>query len=131
MFKEIEHVHITTSNLQESVKFYTEVLGFKIHEILQIYNRGISEVAHLYLSDSRLELIEIKDAAPVSEKPRVGYSMMAIIVDDMEEAINHLKAHNVRISREPKKMADESRGGFRGEFQDNNGITIEIRQLGK
>jgi catechol 2,3-dioxygenase-like lactoylglutathione lyase family enzyme len=46
MFKEIEHVHITTSNLKESVKLYTEVLGFKIHEILQINNRGISEVVH-------------------------------------------------------------------------------------
>ena len=131
MFKEIEHVHITTSNLEESVKFYTEVLGFNVHEKLIINNRGISEVAHLYLYDSRLELIEIKDADPVSDRPQVGYSMMALIVDDMEEAINHLKSHNVRITREPKRMSDESRGGFRGEFQDNNGITIEIRQLTK
>ena len=131
MFKEIEHVHITTSNLEESVKFYTEVLGFKVHEKLIINNRGISEVAHLYLYDSRLELIEIKDADPVSDKPQVGYSMMALIVDDMEEAINHLKIHNVRITREPKRMVNSSRGGFRGEFQDNNRITIEIRQLAK
>ena len=131
MFKEIEHVHITTSNLEESVKFYTEVLGFKVHEKLIINNRGISEVAHLNLNNSRLELIEIKDAAPVPEKPQVGYSMMALIVEDMEEAINHLKANNVKITREPKSMSDENRGGFRGEFQDNNGVTIEIRQLGK
>lgn len=131
MFKEIEHVHITTKNLEESVRFYTEVLGFKVYEKLIINNRGISEVAHLYLNDSRLELIEIKDAAPILDKPQVGYSMMALIVDDMEEAIKHLKAHNVKITREPVKMSDTDRGGFRGEFQDNNGVTIEIRQLGK
>jgi predicted enzyme related to lactoylglutathione lyase len=57
--------------------------------------------------------------------------MMALIVEDMEEAINHLNANNVKITREPKSMSDENRGGFRGEFQDNNGVTIEIRQLGK
>ena len=108
MFKEIEHVHITTSNLAESIKFYTEILGFKVHEKLIINNRGISEVAHLHLNNS----------------------MMALIVEDMEEAINHLKANNVTITRDPKIMSDENRGGFRGEFQDNNGVTIEIRQLG-
>jgi len=131
MFKEIEHVHITTTNLEESVKFYTEVLGFKVHEKLLINNRGISEVAHLYLNNSRLELIEIKDASPVPDEPQVGYSMMALIVEDMEEAINHLIANNVKITKEPKSMRDSDRGGFRGEFQDNNGVTIEIRQLGK
>ena len=124
MFKEMEHVHITTKNLRESVKFYTKILGFKVLERLTINNRGISEVAHLYLNNSRLELIEIKDADPVPENPQVGYSVMALIVEDMEDANNHLRAHNVRITREPVRMSDEYRGGFRGEFQDNNGVTI-------
>lgn len=131
MFNEIEHLHITTKNLRESVKFYTNVLGFKVHEKITINNHGISEAAHLYLNNSRLELIEIKDADPVPDKPQVGYSMMALIVTDMDEAINHLRAHNVRITREPVRMSEEYRGGLRGEFQDNNGVTIEIRQLEK
>jgi catechol 2,3-dioxygenase-like lactoylglutathione lyase family enzyme len=29
MFKAIDHVEIITRNMAESVKFYTEVLGFK------------------------------------------------------------------------------------------------------
>jgi catechol 2,3-dioxygenase-like lactoylglutathione lyase family enzyme len=37
MFNEIEHVHITTKNLRDSVKFYTNVLGFKIQEKLMVY----------------------------------------------------------------------------------------------
>jgi catechol 2,3-dioxygenase-like lactoylglutathione lyase family enzyme len=125
MFKEIEHVHITTKNLRESVKFYTKILGFKVLERLTINNRGISEVVRAH----RLELIEIKDADPVPENPQVGYSVMALIVEDMEDAINHLRAHNVLITREPVRISDEYRGGFRGEFQDNNGVTIEIRQI--
>jgi catechol 2,3-dioxygenase-like lactoylglutathione lyase family enzyme len=128
MFKKLEHVHIITPNIDESLKFYTQIIGFKIIEKKII--RGLS-IAHLSLNDVRtLELIEIKDAAPIPEKPHVGYSLMALIVEDMEEAINHLKAHNVKITRKPRRMSDSERGGFRGEFQDNNGVTIEIRQLG-
>ena len=76
-------------------------------------------------------MIEIKDVASVPDKPQVGYSMMSIIVDDIEEAINHLKAHGVRITREPKMMSNEARGGLRRLFKDNNGVTFDIRQLGK
>jgi catechol 2,3-dioxygenase-like lactoylglutathione lyase family enzyme len=129
MFKKLEHVHIITPNIEESLKFYTEILGFKITEKRIIRDMSI---AVLSLNDVRtVELIEIKDAAPIPEKRQVGYSLMALIVEDMEEAINHLKAHNVKITREPRSMSDEERGGFRGEFQDNNGVSIEIRQLGK
>ena len=131
MFKEIEHVHITTPNVEESIKFYTEIIGFKIINRKKIGNRGVSEVAHLSLNNSRLELIEIENAAPVHEQPHVGYSMMALIVDDMEKAVKHLKDNDVKFTREPRSMSESDRGGFRGEFLDNNGVTIEIRQLGK
>jgi len=109
MFKEIEHVHITTPSLEKSLKFYTEILGFKILERKTINNRGVSDIAHLSLNKSRLELIEIKNAAPVPEKPQAGYSMMALIVEDMKEAINHLKANHVKISREPRSMSELGR----------------------
>ena len=131
MFKEIEHIEIITPNLEESIKFYTEIIGFEIINRKKIGIRGISEIAHLSLNNSRLELIEIRNAAPVIEQPHVGYRMMALIVDDMEKAIKHLKANRVKIVREPISMSKEDRGGSRGVFQDNNGVKIEIRQLRK
>ncbi|MFH2110607.1 MAG: VOC family protein [Candidatus Bathyarchaeota archaeon] len=131
MFKEIEHVEIITPNLEESIKFYTEIIGFKIINRKKIGTHGISELAHLSLNESRLELIEMREAAPVLEHPHIGYRMMALIVDDMDDAIKLLKANNVKITREPRSMNESDRGGFRGEFQDNNGVTIEIRQLAK
>lgn len=131
MFKEIEHIEIITPNLEESIKFYTEIIGFEIINRKKIGICGISEIAHLSLNNSRLELIEIRNAAPVLEQPHVGYRMMALIVDDMEKAIKHLKVNSVKVVREPIGMSKEDRGGFRGVFQDNNGVKIEIRQLGK
>ena len=131
MFKEIEHVEIITPDLEESIKFYTEIIGFEIINRKKIGIRGVSEIAHLSLNNSRLELIEMKEAAPVIEQPHIGYRMMALLVDAMGVAIQHLKDNGVKIVREPISMSEEDRGGFRGVFQDNNGVSIEIRQLGK
>ena len=131
MFTEIEHVEIITPDLEDSIKFYTEIIGFEIINRKKIGIRGVSEIAHLSLNNSRLELIEMKDAAPVIEQPHIGYRMMALLVDDMGVAIQHLKDNGVKIVREPISMSEADRGGFRGVFQDNNGVSIEIRQLGK
>lgn len=130
MFKGIEHIEIITPNLEESMKFYTEIIGFEIINRKKIGIRGVSEIAHLSLNKSRLELIEIRNAAPVVEQPHIGYRMMALIVDDMDEAIKHLKANDVKIVLEPMSMSEEDGGGFRGVCKDNNGVSIEIRQLG-
>jgi lactoylglutathione lyase len=50
--------------------------------------------------------------------------MIAVTVDDMQAAIEHLKKHGVTISREPVSLG----ASMRGEFKDNNGNTIEIRK---
>ena len=116
--------------MEESLKFYTEIIGFKLIRRSKLDgSTGITEIAHLSLGDTRIELLEIPDAAPLPDQPYVGYRMMAIIVEDMDSAIKYLREHNVEITREPVSMAKSHRGGFRGEFKDNNGVTIEIRQL--
>ena len=56
---------------------------------------------------------------------------MALLVDNMGVAIQQLKDNDVKIVREPISMSEADRGGFRGVFKDNNGVSIEIRQLGK
>ncbi len=130
MFKEIDHLEITSQNMEESLKFYTEILGFQIIRRSKMDgSTGITEIAHLSLGDNKIELVEIPDAAPLPDQPHVGYRMMAITVEDMDAAIKYLKENNVEITREPVSMGKDHRGGFRGEFQDNNGVTIEIRQL--
>ena len=91
MFTEIEHVEIITPDLEDSIKFYTEIIGFEIINRKKIGVRGVSEIAHLSLNNSRLELIEMKDPAPVIEQPHIGYRMMALLVDNMGVAIQHLK----------------------------------------
>lgn len=125
MFNRIDHTEITTRDMAESVKFYTEILGFEVTSQHKMDgSRGITEIVFMKLGDTSLELLEFPDAEPISEKPQVGYRMMAITVDDMPSAIKYLKEKGVTISREPMSLGES----WRGEFLDNNGLAIEIRQ---
>ena len=125
MFNRIDHPEITTRDMAGSVKFYTEILGFQVTSQHKMDgSRGITEIVFMKLGDTSLELLEFPDAEPISEKPQVGYRMMAITVDDMPSAIKYLKEKGVTISREPMSLGES----WRGEFLDNNGLAIEIRQ---
>ena len=58
MFNTIDHVEIITHNMAESVKFYTEVLGFKYKSGHKMDgSRGITEIVLLTLGDTSLELL--------------------------------------------------------------------------
>jgi len=125
MFNRIDHTEITTRDMAGSVKFYTEILGFKVTSLYKMDgSRGITKIVFMKLGDTSLELLEYPDAEPISEKPQVGYRMMAITVDDMPSAIKYLREKGVTINREPMSLGES----WRGEFLDNNGLAIEIRQ---
>ena len=125
MFNRIDHTEIITRDMAGSIKFYTEILGFEVTSNHKMDGtRGITEISFLKLGDTSLELLEFPDAEPIPPKPQVGYRMMAITVDDMTKAIAYLKEKGVTISREPMSLGES----WRGEFLDNNGIALEIRQ---
>jgi lactoylglutathione lyase len=125
MFNRIDHTEIITRDMAGSIKFYTEILGFELTSNHKMDgSRGITEISFLKLGDTSLELLEFPDAEPIPSKPQVGYRMMAITVDDMPKAIAYLKKNGVTVSREPMSLGES----WRGEFLDNNGIAIEIRQ---
>jgi glyoxylase I family protein len=61
MFKRIDHVEITVSNLDRSIQFYTNVFGFKMKERLKPSAPEIEEIAFLTLGDTMLELLKMKN----------------------------------------------------------------------
>ena len=71
-----------------------------------------------------LEMEKVKDPAPASQVPQVGYRMMAIEVDDMDKAVAYLKEKGVEISQPPVSLGPSKRG----EIKDPDGLVIELRQ---
>ena len=127
MFRRIDHVEIIPSDLERTIDFYTNILAFKIKErhIIEDPNTVIEEVVYLELGDTLLELVRVKDPASVSpEHWQVGYLMMAIEVDNMDKAIEHLRSKGVEITWGPVDLGQSKRA----EIKDPDGLSIELRQ---
>jgi len=89
MFKRIDHVEIVTDQLDRTVQFYTEVLGFTVKARDRIERSGLGvpiDLVYLDLGGTVVELISYEggtvDPAPQTE--HLGYRMMALEVDDMQ-----------------------------------------------
>jgi len=125
LIKRIDHVEITTGDLDKTLVFYTGVLGFRVKERLQRDMPPLYEIDFLTLGDTMLEILAVKDPVPRSTHAwQVGYRMMALEVDDMDETIAELRKKRVEICREPVSIGKSRRA----EIRDPNGLVIELRQ---
>lgn len=128
MFKRIDHVEIVTGKPDETVRFYTEVLGFTVRERDRIPRPGTDtaiNIVYLDLGGTTVELITW-EGVPVSPEPELehlGYRMMAIEVDDMKSALAYLKEHGIEPVWGPMVRDTYARA----EIADPNGYRIELR----
>lgn len=128
MFKRIDHVEIIPADAGASIRFYTEVLGFRITERIQVAAPPLKEVVYLTLGDSVLEIMAVDGPTPRSENPwQVGYRAIAIEVEDMSRAVEHLKKSGVVLRQAPVDLGSS----LRAEILEPDGLIIELRQWKK
>ena len=129
MFKRIDHVEIVTDELDRTVQFYTEVLGFAVKSRNRIERSGLDvpiDLVYLDLGGTVVELISY-DGAPLDPAPQtehLGYRMIALEVDDMQGTTEYLKTKGVDVVWGPRVRETYSRA----EICDPNGYRIELRQ---
>ena len=129
MFKRIDHVEIVTDRLEETAAFYTGVLGFKVRMRDRIERSGLGvpiELVYLDLGGTTVELISYKGATvdPAPQDEHLGYRMIALEVDDMQQAADYLKQKGIDIVWGPRVRETYARA----EICDPNGYHIELRQ---
>lgn len=129
MFKRIDHVEIVTDQPDRTIQFYTEVLGFKIRSRNRVERSGAdgpTNLVFLELGGTTVELITY-EGATVSPAPtgiHLGYNLIALEVDDMQETIEFLKTRGVDVVWGPMIREHTARA----EITDPNGYHIELRQ---
>lgn len=125
MFKRIDHVEIVPVDIERSLAFYQEILGFTLRSRDRLDAPPLREVVYLQLGDSLLELLDV-DSPEASARGSwpLGYRMMAVEVDEMAEALAWLSERGVEPSWGPVNRDDYARA----EIRDPDGIPIEIRQ---
>jgi glyoxylase I family protein len=129
MFKRIDHVEIVTDQLDRTVKFYTDVLGFTVKARDRIERSGLGvpmNLVYLDLGGTVVELISYEGAVvePAPKNERLGYRMMALEVDDMQRVIDYLRTNGIEIVWGPRIRETYTRA----EIRDPNGNHIELRQ---
>jgi glyoxylase I family protein len=126
-FKRIDHTEIVTQQLEATIDFYVGTLGFELRFRDRVESPlGPLEFVYLDLNGTRVELLSYPEAtvAPPIDGERVGYRMIALEVDDMQRAIEHLRSRHVDVVWGPKIRPTYSRA----EILDPNGLPIELRQ---
>ncbi len=131
MVKKIDHIGIAVKNLEESLKFYENVLGLKSAGTEVVEEQKV-KVAFLPTGDSEVELLEPTSPdstiAKFIEKNGEGIQHMAYRVDDIEKAIAKMKELGLRmIDEKPRYGA----GGAKIAFchpKSTGGILIELCQ---
>ena len=125
MFKRIDHVEIIPRDAEQTIDFYVNILDFKVKSRQEINRPPMKEVIYLELGDTVIELIAAENPAPKSEEAwQVQYRGIALEVENMDEAVAHLKSKGVEITMPPVDLGDS----FRGEIRDPDGLIIELRE---
>lgn len=127
--KIIHHVCIQTEKYEESLKFYTEILEFKIiKETPNFHKRGFN--TWLQLGTFMIELQTSKEGDILKEWNSLneGIVHMCFIVDDVKEEFNRIKAlgyknFKVKNGEEIYKVED----GDLFKIKAPEGTEIEIR----
>jgi glyoxylase I family protein len=129
MFKKIDHIEIVTDQLDRTMEFYTEVLGFtmKSRDRIERSSLGVPmDLVYLDLGGTVVELIAYEGAAvePAPQQEHLGYRMMALEVEDMQQTVAYLQTKGIDIVWGPRVRETYARA----EIQDPNGYHIELRQ---
>jgi glyoxylase I family protein len=130
-FKRIDHVEIVPLDIESTIRFYTEILGFSIRERVKVevlqdmQGHTVEEVVYITLGDTTIELIKVLDPTGTRHDPwGIGYRMIALEVDDMDETVEYLQSKGVALTFGPVTLGTAKRA----EMIDPNGLPIELRQ---
>ena len=129
MFKRIDHVEIVTDQPDRTESFYTDVLGFRVKARDRIERSGLGvpiDLVYLELGGSVVELISYDGVTvdPAPQREHLGCRMIALEVDDMQQATDYLKQKGIDVVWGPRITETYARA----EICDPNGFHIELGQ---
>jgi catechol 2,3-dioxygenase-like lactoylglutathione lyase family enzyme len=141
MIQSLEHTGLSVSNLDRSIAFYRDLLGFSVLRIIECPPAmrlgdvvGLpgctARIAHLTLGESMLELFEYQDprgkAIPDDRtQADQGFIHIGLRCTDTRAEHQRLKGHGVRFVHEPIEFRP---GVWIAYFHGPDGEVCELRQ---
>ncbi|MFJ7685847.1 VOC family protein [Peribacillus butanolivorans] len=128
MIKKMEHIAIIVTNMDHTIKYYSDLFGFKVRL------RGSSktrEMAFLYLEEQpSIEIELIQDIEPIGKYNKSGIvNHLAFTVEDINIAINHYQKKGIKfLSPQPQPTLE---GGRMILFYGPNGELLQLVERAK
>jgi catechol 2,3-dioxygenase-like lactoylglutathione lyase family enzyme len=139
-----DHTGITVSNLERSLAFWRDILGFEFshsahqagevaEEITGVKNAELKLAVLKAPGGHKIELLEYlapKDRNHISVRPcDVGSVHIAFTVDDLDAVLNAIAASGWRAAGKPQTLRSGPNTGKRVIYvRDPDGTTIEFMQ---
>jgi methylmalonyl-CoA/ethylmalonyl-CoA epimerase len=106
----IEHIGIAVKSLEESVKYYENILGLKCYSVEEVKEQKV-KTAFFMVGQTKIELLESTDPdGPIGkfiEKKGEGIHHMAYAVENLEGALAEANEKGVQlIDQVPRKGAE-------------------------
>lgn len=120
-----DHCAFQVSDVERAIAFYTKVMRFKLLSI-DVSEQHHIKYAFLEIDGAKIELLE--DLNGNFTMPQISEPFCphyCIEVDDMDAAVDHLKANGVKILSGPTACADDEILVY---FNDQDGNVIEYIQ---
>lgn len=150
MIRAVDHINIVVADLQRSVRFYTEILGFTKTKEAYLEGEWIDRIVGLQgvkaraafivspAGEPRIELLEYaapKGASPAgnSQANAIGLRHIALRVDDMTATVARLRAADVTVFSDPVRVPAGVVQHDAGEktlvyFLDPDGVILELAE---
>jgi methylmalonyl-CoA epimerase len=129
----IDHIGIAVKSVTDALKVYEQAIGLKVAGFDEVDTDGV-RVAMLDIGESRVELLEpTRPDSPIQKfmsKRGEGLHHIAVRVDNIEDALERLKASGARlIDTVPRPGAHNTRVAFIHPAS-THGVLLELVEHG-
>ena len=112
----IEHIGIAVNNLEESIKYYQNVLGLECYAVEEIKDQKV-KTAFFMVGQTKIELLEATaEDSPIAKfiaKKGQGIHHLAFAVEDVNQALKDVEEKDIRlIDKISRKGAEGLEIGF-------------------
>jgi glyoxylase I family protein len=140
-----DHTGITVSNLEQSLAFWRDVLGFELSHTAHQTGEMASEITGVAGAEIKLAVVKtpgghkielLEYIAPADRKRHVNFRScdvgsvhVALIVDDLDAVLSAINASGWKAAGKPQTLQSGPNAGKRVVYvRDPDGTTIEFMQ---
>jgi catechol 2,3-dioxygenase-like lactoylglutathione lyase family enzyme len=127
LVKRVDHVAVIAKDIEESIRFYTDLFGFEVKARMEIEQQQIrNALMHAEGDDFVVELVQFTDDRDYYYGDGM-FEVLALKVDDIYAAITELKGKDVEfLMDEPVNPGDGGKFIF---FRGPAGEKLELVEM--